>query len=82
MKTNCDLCTAYKNHEGKDISKSFFLLTCKIHDQPMIVLKAHRAELTDSEKIELQDIMYKRFIGKRLRGYMQTILNHWHDHII
>jgi len=75
----CDLCIA-KDKIWEE--KNFYGLICSFHNQPMIVLKEHHFYLTEQEKIEAEDIRKKRYPSLKFRGYMQSIPDHWHDHLI
>jgi len=74
----CELCNATPER----IIGNFYILTCRVHEVPMLVLKEHRPVLTKIEKNEAEDIRLKVFPDKKFRGYMQSIPEHWHDHLV
>ena len=80
----CELCLAFKNKEGKSVSKSFFTLVCRtcVGNVSMLVLKEHRTKLMKSEYREADNVRKKYFPDRRFRGYMRKIKNHWHDHLV
>jgi len=79
MSNLCELCI------GKGIIWSegkFYGLICRVHKQPMIVLKEHRSYLTGNEKLEAEAIRQKRYPNLKFRGYIGSIPEHWHAHLI
>lgn len=76
----CELCNAIK--DAIWIEGSFFGLICKSCKIPMIVLKHHKENLSVGERNEMINIIKKRYPNYILRGYMRSIPDHWHDHLI
>lgn len=77
----CDLCNISSEiifNEG-----SFFSIICRGCKIPMIVLKHHRKELDDCEKMEFMAFAAKYYPGYKQRKIgMREILDHWHEHLI
>ncbi len=80
----CDLCKAIENKKVDKIwaEGSFYGLICREHKQPMIVLIEHRDCLTINETWEAEAIRRRRYPDLKFRGYMASIPQHWHDHLI
>lgn len=82
---SCRLCDAYKNKNGtyRDVHEWFFELICDTHKVPLLILKEHRAELTEEEKIIAQKINNLLHPDRKPRGTgMHSIVDHWHEHYI
>jgi len=84
---NCPLCRLVFDNEVKTkiIYKDMIMTItyCETHrDQPLVVLNDHRELPNPIEMNQIRYICEKLFPNKKFRGYMQSIPNHWHDHLI
>lgn len=77
----CQLCQVGEHEKQWDEGR-FYGLICKTCRVPMIVLKEHKAKLSDEERAEMIEIVKRRYSDKKLRGYMRSIIEHWHDHLL
>jgi hypothetical protein len=76
---DCELCKA----SGKPVLGGlFFILECRTCNVPMVVSREHRVTITEDERGQLELIRKIYFSGKKFRGYMRSITDHWHDHLI
>jgi len=76
----CSLCKAYPGE--KDLGK-YYILTCNTCRVPMIVLKEHRASITEEEWQEADEMRKKLYPNKKFRKQgMRKILFHWHWHLV
>jgi len=85
IQMSCRLCEAYKNKDGtyRDVHEWFFELICDTHKVPLLVLKEHRAKLTDEEEIIVGQIAEILYPNRKPRGTgMHSIVDHWHEHYI
>jgi len=55
---------------------------CPLHNQPMLVLNAHRSQPTAEEMAHIEEVRKARHPDKRFRGYIQSMREHWHQHLI
>lgn len=65
---SCDLCA---------LSDGFTMAICRKCNIPMVVLRAHRAEFTETEKARIRSL----FPEKRIRWEMRSIHDHAHCHL-
>ena len=74
----CSLCESYS-----EVSHgSFFVLTCRNCDVPMVVLHEHRDWITDAEFNQFLYIARTYFPGYSPRGVgMRSVPGHWHEHM-
>jgi hypothetical protein len=56
------------------------VVDCKVHNQPMIVIKRHSPLPSPEEAEHVQELMQKLFLGKAFRG-PKSILEHFHWHM-
>ena len=76
----CQLCSVKRKMWENE---NFYIIECKHHYVPMIVLTEHRAQLTADEIIEVEKIRQERFPELRARKKgMTSIRDHWHEHFI
>ena len=76
----CSLCNV-KNKEWE--SDKFFGLICRTCNVPMIVLKEHKASLTDEEAQEFKKLIKIYYPDRKPRNVgMRSLPNHWHEHLI
>lgn len=78
----CELCNI-TNIEF--CNETFFSISsCKVHrGQPLVVLKYHRSKLTLQEHKLFNDFICRYYPDYAPRGIgMQSIKDHWHDHLI
>ena len=78
----CDLCHV-KNKAW--IQGNFFgIASCRNHPrQPLIVLTEHRAELTEKEKKEMEELAQEKWPGyKPRRKGMGSLPEHFHEHYV
>jgi len=62
-------------------SDNFYGIKCKNHFVPMIVLKDHRFEITDIEKIEVLEICKLKYPNLYLDNTISDSDIHWHIHL-
>ena len=83
-KNYCELCHV-KNKAWSE-GRFFGIASCKnpgCGGKPLIVLKEHRAELSEDEKEEMEQLAQKYWPGYRARDKgMRSILSHYHEHYI
>jgi len=78
----CELC------QGDDIMGIIhqddvcWITRCKIHKVPMIVLNDHKDKPTEDEMKHMESLRQRYFPKLKFRGYMKSIPDHWHDHLI
>ncbi len=77
----CDLCKV-GSEETIFLNDDFFSLLCRTCKVSMIVLKEHRPALSEGEKQEVEELRKRYFPDKQFRGFMRSIPEHWHDHLI
>ena len=85
--SNCDLCKLVFDNDVKTkiIHKDEICTVtyCSIHKTtPMIVLNRHSVSPSPSESNSIGEVMQRLFPNKKFRGRMQSIKNHWHEHLI
>ena len=77
----CNLCRAQDKIEVG--SSQFCVLVCKDCHVPMLVLKEHRAELTQAEWKEAEEWGEIVCPGRKMRTTgPRKILDHWHWHLV
>jgi len=75
----CELCSVVDKKLWSE--QGFFGLTCRHCRVPMIVLEAHRVNLTDGERVTLKALQQKYFLKLKARGIgVRSCPNHWHEH--
>lgn len=74
----CSLCKVKNKYWENGL---FFEINCKHHFIPMLVLKQHKGNLTEEEKMVLMEIIDTRHPGKFPNGSMSHSNEHWHTHI-
>ncbi len=56
---------------------------CSTHrSQPMVVLNRHSAQPNKKELEHIKKICKEKFPNKKFRGRMQSIPDHFHEHLI
>ncbi len=78
MRTKCKLCKVKRTLWE---TKNFFGIRCKLHFVPMIILKEHRIEITEDEKIELSEICKEKYSKMHLDNSFIDSDDHWHIHL-
>jgi hypothetical protein len=78
MRTKCKMCKI-KRPLWK--SESFLGVKCNKHFVPLIILKEHRLELTEKEKIELINICEEKYPKLFLDDSISDSDEHWHIHL-
>lgn len=76
--SSCELCELVGDYED-NICK---LANCRSCGIPMVVLQRHDTAATSEELEHIKKVVARLFPGKGLRGYMRSIPQHWHDHLI
>lgn len=78
MRTNCKMC---KIKRPEWISESFLGVKCNKHFVPLIILKEHRNEITESEKNELSKLCKEKYPKLFLDDSISDSDSHWHIHL-
>lgn len=55
---------------------------CPLHQQPMLVLNRHASKPTSEEIAHIEKVRRERHPDKQFRGYMTSMPQHWHVHLI
>ena len=79
---NCSLCRKDRLREQPYSDDICWVTVCPLHNQPMLVLNAHRAEPTLREWEHIKGVKEKLYPNLRFRGYMASMPGHWHQHLI
>jgi hypothetical protein len=79
MRTKCKMC---KIKRPLWESKSFLGVKCNKHFVPLIILKEHRIELTEDEKIELENVREEKYPKLFLDVTISDSDEHWHIHLL
>ena len=81
--TKCPLCEAKRITPRLYSDSVCFVCRCSTHqDQWMVVLKRHAPVPTPEEARHIDAVVNYLLPGKRYRGYMTSIKDHWHQHIL
>lgn len=79
---SCPLCLVTDKEKIWE-EKGFFGLVCRKCKVPMIVLCAHRRDLTVTEQEIAGGLMEKHWPGLRARGIgLRSCPWHWHEHMV
>jgi len=79
---NCSLCRKDPIREQPYRDEICWVTICPLHNQPMIVLNAHRPAPTPGEWEHIKGVKDKLFPNLKFRGYMQSMPQHFHDHLV
>lgn len=74
----CKLCSVKRKKWETD---NFFGIECNRHFVPMIVLKEHRTELTDGEKLLVKSLIQLHYPRWYPDGSKSDSDEHWHIHL-
>ena len=81
--SNCPLCRAEHLTPWIWEDEVCWICYCATHTEtPMIVLKRHSAEPTPEEMEHIKAVKNKLFPELRFRGHMQSLPDHWHEHLV
>jgi hypothetical protein len=78
MGSDCDLCTTFSPVEWDE--ERFKGITCANCGSPIVIFKQHYPILTVAEQGMVDEIVARRYPGRRRRGYMRGAA-HWHEHL-
>lgn len=79
---NCSLCRKDRLAPQSYSDDICWETVCALHQQPILVLNAHRAQATPEEMEHIKEVAAKRHPGKKFRGYMASMPFHFHDHLV
>jgi len=80
--SSCSLCRKDPIAEQTYYDEICWITRCPLHNQPMIVLNRHAPQPTEEEWEHIKTIKDRLYQNLRFRGYMQSMPEHWHDHLV
>lgn len=79
---NCSLCRKDPIREQPYHDEVCWITVCPLHNQPMIILNDHRPELTAEEREHIRQVKDRLYPDLKFRGYMASMPQHWHEHLV
>lgn len=79
---SCSLCRKDPIREQPYQDEVCWTTVCPLHQNPMIVLNRHASQPTEEEWEHIKMVQERLFPNLRFRGYMTSMPQHWHDHLV